>query len=611
MKFFRRIFLALAACAALAGAPALHAQSLNIDKGRLQQMVSQVKDANLRMQLQALLNQLPDKADKGTLQALATQVGQILRTAATNGTTPPPAGAAPKVLVLYDAPSGTAYDKLTFAYAIMMRNLLGHFDATVDLQPVQNYTAGTVNNYNATFYLGGSYDFQLPAAFLADAATTSSTLVWCKYNLWQLAWNPGYNFTATRGIQFNDLVGLNAQPSSGNPNPGFYDTVQYKGLNFVKYYQYDAARNVVNADPDLGSVTVTDATKASVVVPVLNSANSATLPYIVRSGNFWYVADMPFSFIGPRDRYLVFADLLHDMLGIDHAENHKALVRLEDVGAMVSVQTMKTLSDYLAKKRIPFSVAVIPRYVDAFGLYNGGVPQEIQLAQAKNLQTAVNYARGKGAELVMHGFTHQYDHMRNPNTGVSGDDFEFWNIVDNTPVAEDSVQWAYGRMSNGLTDMRAIGWNPIAWEPPHYQASANAAHAAQQVFSTTYMRAVYYTADQPNFFAAVSKDFSVGQFYPYAVGRDYYGERIIPENLGNIEYDISTIDPTSNYNYTADDIITNAQYAKVVRDGVASWFFHPFWLEPSLGTPGFQDFQKTIDGITALGFTWVAPSTVR
>jgi len=47
-----------------------------------------------------------------------------------------------------------------------------------------------------------------------------------------------------------------------------------------------------------------------------------------------------------------------------------------------------------------------------------------------------------------------------------------------------------------------------------------------------------------------------------------------------------------------------------VRDGFASFFFHPFWLEADLGTPGFADFQKTIDGISALGFTWMAPSQV-
>ena len=521
------------------------------------------------------------------------------------------APAGPRTLVLYDAPSGTEFDKLGFGYAIMLRNLLGHFDAQVDLKPVSAYTAGQVNDYDATFYLGASYDNPIPAAFLADASTTAKPLVWFKYNLWELAWNTAYNFQANRGIAFQDLRGMNAQPTAANPNPGFFDTVKYKGLDFVKYYAYDSAKNQINADPDIGVTAVTDPTRAAVQVTITDSATGEVAPYIVRSGNFWYVADMPFSFIGPRDRYMVLADILHDMLGIEHAENHRALVRLEDVGAMVSVESMKKLSDYLYGKHIPFSVAVIPHYRDPLGKYNDGVPQDVPLSQATNLRRSLDYATARGAELVMHGFTHQYDSMKNPNTGVSGDDYEFWNIVDNQPVPEDSTQWALNRLDTGLGELRDNGYRVVAWETPHYEASATCSRAFTQRFDTTYQRVVYFTADKPDFFAPVAKDFAVGQIFPYPVTTDYYGQRIVPEDLGNIEYDISTIDPTSNYNYTAQDIITNAKYAKVVRDGFASFFFHPFWLEPELGVPGFQDFQTTIDGITQLGYTWVSPSSVR
>lgn len=593
MQILHRFLAPLLACAALAGVSTAHAENRHgFDRDRLQQVVDKVQD---------YLKDLKAKKSGGT----------------TTTTTPAPAPATgttttpPKVLALYDAPSGTPWDKLGFAYTIMLRNLLGHFDAQVELLPVQQYTAGQVNNYTATFYLGASYDHPLPPAFLADAATTTKTLVWFKYNLWQLAWNTSYNFTANRGIQYNALRGMNAAPSASDPNPGFFDTVKYKDLDFVKYYQYDATRNVINADPDIGVVAVADPAKASSVVTVANTKTGETAPYIARSGNFWYVADLPFSFIGPRDRYLVFSDVLHDMLGIQHAESHKALIRLEDVGAMVSVQAMKQLSDYLSSKRVPFSIAVIPRYVDGLGTYNGGVRQEVHLSQATNLRTSLDYARARGAEMVMHGFTHQYGTMKNPHTSVSGDDYEFWNIVDNAPFPEDSASWVQGRLSTGLQDMRANGYNPIAWEAPHYHTSAITARTAPQLFSTTYQRVVYYTADKPNFFAPTNKDFSVGQFYPYVVRKDHYGQYVLPENLGNIEYDISTVDPTSNYNYTADDLLTNAKYARTVRDGFASFFFHPFWLEPTLGVPGFEDFKKTVEGITQLGYTWVAPSTLR
>jgi uncharacterized protein YdaL len=479
------------------------------------------------------------------------------------------------------------------------------------MKPVQQYTAGAVNNYTATFYMGALYDHQVPAAFLQDAVTTTKTVVWFKYNIWQLAWNSTYNFTAAKGIQFNGLRGLNAAPSSTNPNPGFFDTVKYKNLDFVKYYAYDGVRNVVNADPDMGWVGIADPAKATSVVPVHNPKTGETAPYIVRSGNFWYVADLPFSFIGPRDRYLVFIDQLYDMLGVPAPTTHKAMVRLEDVGAMVSVDAMKKLSDYLRSKNIPFSVAVIPRYVDGLGTYNGGVRQEVHLSQASNLRTALNYARNRGAEFVMHGFTHQYGTMKNPHTGVSGDDYEFWNIVDNQPFPEDSPSWVLGRLNQGIQDMKANNFPIVAWEAPHYHTSAITAKTVPQLFTTTYQRVVYYTGDKPNFWAPVAKDFAVGQFYPFVVRKDYYGQYVLPENLGNIEYDISAIDPTSNYNYTADDLILNAKYAKAVRGGFASFFFHPFWLEPNLGTPGFEDFKKTIEGITQLGFTWVAPSTLR
>ncbi len=516
--------------------------------------------------------------------------------------------AGPKVLALYDAPSGTEWDKLGSAYAIMLRNLLGHFNANVDLQPVASYTAGKVNDYDATFYLGSAYDHPLPAAFLADAATTTKKLVWFKYNIWQLAWNSAYNFQANRGITFQGLRGLNAAPSSTNPTPGFFDTVKYKNLDFVKYYTYDPARNAVNSDPDIGWTAVADPLKATVVVPVVNPKTAETAPYIIRNNNFWYVADLPFSFIGPRDRYLVFSDLLHDILGVQHAEVHHAMVRLEDVGALVSVQAMKTLSDYLRKQKVPYSIAAIPMYVDSLGAYNGGVPMTVPLSQATNLKRSLDYAVARGAEIVMHGYTHQYGRMKNPHTGVSGDDFEFWDIVNNKPVAEDSTEWVRNRLQSGITDFKANGYNPVAWEMPHYQGSAITSRTASTLFPTTYQRVVYYTADKPNFFAPVGKDFSVGQIFPFVIHKDYYGQRVLPENLGNIEYDISTIDPTSNYNYTAQDIITNAKYAKAVRDGFASFFFHPFWLEPELGTPGFADFKKTVEGITALGYTWIAPS---
>ncbi|MGN6703308.1 MAG: DUF2334 domain-containing protein, partial [Burkholderiaceae bacterium] len=313
-------------------------------------------------------------------------------------------------------------------------------------------------------------------------------------------------------------------------------------------------------------------------------------------------------YIGPRDRYLVAADLLHDILDSNHAVNHRAMVRLEDVDALVSRANMKKLTDYLYSKQIPFSIAVIPLYKDPLGKYNGGVPQTIPLSQAGTLKTALNYALPRGGEIVQHGYTHQYSNIPNRYTAVSADDFEFWDAVHDRLLPEDSFNWAYGRMAQGRSDLISNGYMPLAWETPHYQGSASANRAAAALYPKTYQRAVYYTADVPDYGAATGRDYEVGQFFPYVIDRDYYGQHILPENLGNIEYDISYIDPTSNIVYTWQDLYTNAQFGLAVRDGFGSFFFHPFWLDSSLNLPGFTDFTKIVTGLIQLGYTWTVPS---
>lgn len=567
-----------------------------------------------------------------------------LLVAMTRPSTVPSAQAATpiNVLVLYDAPPNTPYTNLGFAYAIMLRNLLGHWNTNVNLMPVQNYTAGMAQANQVTFYMGSYYNNPIPPAFLHDVMTTTTSVVWFKYNLWELAWdttdyaNP--TFTQKFGVQFNQLYGFNGNvyPSSSNPNPGFYDTVTYKGMSMVKYYAFNATTGAVSADPDIGITQVTDATKAKVLVNITDSQTSAVAPYVVQAGNFWYVADIPFSYIGPRDRYLAFCDLLHDIMGDSPStvSTHRAMVRFEDLNAYTTTSSMKKLTDYLYSVHVPFSMATIPVYTDPNGYYNGGVPETIPLANATGLRSALNYALKHGGKVVMHGYTHQYENVANIDNAVSGNDFEFWYAVNNTPTDDDSVQWAGGRLDAGLQQFTSNGYTPFAWEAPHYESSPLSIQAVPPRFTSTYQRVVYFACTN-NTYNSVTKlyntcsnsdlytlnstannhAFAVGQFFPYVINADYYGQRIIPENLGNIEYNICSVDPFSCLTYTWQDLYLNAQYAWVVRDGFASFFFHPFWIDSDMqGTAAsnaFHDFQSLVNGITKLGYQWVDASTVK
>ncbi|MEN2468907.1 DUF2334 domain-containing protein [Burkholderia sp. GS2Y] len=515
-------------------------------------------------------------------------------------------------LVLYDNPANDPYSKLGLMYSIMLRNLLGHFNATVDLVPIQNYTAGMVANHDVTFYIGDYYNNPIPTAFMSDVMTATKTVVWFKYNLWQLAWNTAYTFNQTYGFSFQGIAGLNTTPSSSNPNPGFYDTVTYKNLPMVKYYAYNASTGAINADPDVGLTQVVDATKAQALVTIKNSVSGATAPYVMRSGKLWYFADVPFSYIGPTDRYLVICDILHDILQTNAPVNHRALVRLEDLDAYTTTSSMTLLTNFLYSKRIPFTMATIPVYTDPNGYYNGGVPETIHLAQATGLKSALNYAIARGGSIVMHGYTHQYDSTPNLQNAVSGSDYEFWFAVQNRPVDEDSIPWAEARMAAGVLEFTTNGYKIVGWAAPQYQMSPNAAAATAITFPTTFQRAVYYTATNPQLgTGAANQDFSAGQFFPYIINSDYYGERIIPENMGSIQYNICNIDPFSCITYTWQTLITNAQYGLAVRDGFASFFFHPYWLEPELGLPAYKDFQSLVNGITNLGYKFVDGTTAK
>jgi uncharacterized protein YdaL len=514
--------------------------------------------------------------------------------------------------VLYDYRPNDQYGKLGKVYAIMLRNLIGHFTTDVTLADVSTYQAGQALGYDVVFYLGAYYDNPVPSSFLADIGQMSGTLVWIRNNIWQLAWDPAYQFTDWSGIIFGGLVGMNSAPSPTNPEPGFFDTVQYKGLAFPKFFDYDEATNTILADPLLGATFVADQVKAEIVVEVSNSVTGQVLPWAIRSDKFWYLADMPFSYIGPRDRYLVFSDLLHDIFGIDDTTPPRAMIRLEDVNALSTRWSLNTLSDYFDSAGVPFSIALIPIYLDPYGLYNNGAPVEIRLTDqhpdAATLRNSVSYAQTRGGSIVMHGVTHQYGALLNPYNGVSGNDFEFWDIVNNSalPGLETTAQ-VLDRLDTGLAELSGAGITPFAWEVPHYHASPVASQAFPQRFARTYQRAVYCTEDHPVFSAG---DYCAGQFFPYEIQSDYYGQMIIPENLGNIEYDISDIDPTSNVTYTWQDLLKNAEYALVVRGVYGSFFFHPFWLEPDLGTPGLADLQCLINGMNALGYTWVSAEDI-
>ena len=82
------------------------------------------------------------------------------------------------------------------------------------------------------------------------------------------------------------------------------------------------------------------------------------------------------------------------------------------------------------------------------------------------------------------------------------------------------------------------------------------------------------------------------------IQKDLYGYKIIPENIHNIEDA-----PNAGYRplFPA-DTIRFAKKLKVVRDGVASFFYHPYLQAGYL--------QQIVEGLEAEGYQFVGAPTL-
>lgn len=496
----------------------------------------------------------------------------------------PGAASSQKTLVLYDTTGQWGW--LGEAYAVNAANLVSHGSAYT-LAPVSSYVVGEMTGYTGVVYVGSTYNEPIPTSFLDDVLAGSRPVIWMGDNIWQLS---------ARSVNFTTQYGF---------SPGYFDftatpTVTYKGM-------------ALNRDPlasasGLLPTTITDPTKATVLA-VANRADGSSLNWATKGANLTYIGELPFSYVGATDRYFAAADLVTLLANPTTTNPKRALVRLEDVSPKNDPAELKNVINYLYNAKVPFSINVIPLYLDPKGYYNNGVPESITLAQAPALVTVLKYALTHGGTLIMEGYTHQYSNINNPYTGVSGDDFEFYlshvdatnTVIYDGPVPVDSATWAQGRITAGKKLFTAVQLPvPTTFLPPHYGASAIDYTVFASNFTARYDRGLYFGGWCAGGACGTGKpDYTklYGQYFPFLV-RDIYGSPVIPEALGDIE-----LVPYNNHPVRLPaDVLASAKGLSVVTGGVQSFFY-----DPTLGT---SYLTQVVTGIKALGYTFVAASTV-
>jgi uncharacterized protein YdaL len=521
----------------------------------------------------------------GVVMTVAASLGAgVLNADAAIGTTAPlagksgkaaPGGGTANTLVLYDTTG--EYGWLGEVYATQTANLSSHFGSWT-AAAVGTYKAGDLSAYTAVIYLGSTYDEPLPAAFLVDVAATSKPVTWVYDNIWQL----------TKATDFSAKYGFTS---------GLFDLA---GVTEVGYKGRKLTRDTANK-AGIMNLSITDPAKVTTLATAVRS-DGTTFPWAVRSGNFTYVGEIPFSYVSHDDRYLIFSDLLFDALAPKTAERHRGLVRIEDVGPDADPAELRAVADYLFAQGVPFSVAVYPRYRDPNN--TTGLGKDFTLLNRPKVVAALKYMQTKGGTLLEHGYTHQYSTVANPYDGVSANDFEFYaahidssnNVVYDGPVPVDSAIWAANRVVSSELLFTAAGLGrPSTFEFPHYAGSVVDYQTVNSLFGKRYDRGLYF----PGVLTGAKPDYTrqFGQFFPYSV-RDVYGSVVIPENIGNVEPE-----PFNNHPPRLPaDILASADRNLVVRDGLASFFYHPY-----LGT---AYLQTLITGIKAQGYTFVSGDSV-
>jgi len=520
-----------------------------------------------------------------------------------------------KVIILYDFVG--PYAITGKSNAILLENLLGHFNVKIVSKPASDYVSGEMKSAIATFYIGSTYSVlsyynegtkgsNAYQAFYKDIATTNKPVIWMNYNLQFLedAWNKnnwgntnmaeklGIKFQYTFPIKFNRVK--------------YKNTELYKGV--VPFATPGAAISTCLNEGDnryacaleLTRIDIVDANKTQVYATAYSTFDSSVpeTPYITKASNLWFVGDVPFSYMSEEDRYLAFSDLLHDMTGIMHKEKHVALMRLEDVDARTSLADLNAIAELTREKNVFFSVATIAQYEDPLGIENNGIATRESLAGSQIGARLKELYDQKRIAVIAHGYTHQAGNFQNPYNGLSGDDFEFMRVVQNAddsysylyPTWNDSGLYAYIRLRAAKNIFKNIGIKPFAWEAPHYMAGPNQYRAIKELFPVQYARLLYYPSEKS---IDITKKYNfIGQFFPFVIRKDIYGYTIIPENIHNIEDA-----PNAGYRgLTSDDIVRFAKKLSIVRDGVASFYYHPY-----LGT---AELIKVIDGIRAEGYTF-------
>lgn len=516
--------------------------------------------------------------------------------------------------------SANDQDYIGAIHARMFSNLMGAFPNWENKRiSVRTYRAGDMDSCDVVFYIATHFSLEIPKSFLEDIVEAShhKNVIWMNYKFDKFvhAFERGHMGPGIFPFLADRLDQPLRTPTPKMTDPGFYRYFDYKGETFEKLARWDYFSNRFMSSPELTKIEIVNPrARVDILATARHSelkdknGKPLTMPYAVRTpidqGALWYFADSPFSYVHYEDRYLILCDLMWDILGEKAPDGPLgALVRIEDVNPSQNSKDLRWAIDYMASEKVPFALAVIPYYANMFGTgFTDRKPVVEPSYLHKDFVGSLRYAKAMGGELVWHGVYHQAGDLLSGFDGTSGPDYEFWLYPEDKPIPADSPDFVLDQLEKGEQVFEKIGIRPVAWEVPHYASSALDSVLFGKLFQWNYHRSLYFWSDvktdapltakhrmfdcttpecrQERRELARKTDVKVydnrfaGQPVPYRVFKDSYGQALIPETLGMIDYVFYT-DHTWRPVSNVEDLLRRAKKLRVVRGSFASFFWHP------------------------------------
>ncbi|MCZ8523524.1 MULTISPECIES: polysaccharide deacetylase family protein [Paenibacillus] len=291
--------------------------------------------------------------------------------------------------------------------------------------------------------------------------------------------------------------------------------------------------------------------------------------FSISGGDAYYASDnlyAPFS--------LCLGEGLAEFFGKPAGGSPNAYIRLEDVHPMSDPALLKETGDYLADRGIPFMIAVIPVYTNAETL------KQYHLSDSPELVEVLQHLQERGGSIALHGYTHQY------RATETGEGFEFWDVVNNTPIwgpSDDNIpvkqrhefasqedysryvkereqfeeSYIVTRIESGIHELAQLGLYPLAFEAPHYTMSPHGYEILARYFN--------YILGQVQI---SGEDWEHMGVTPYPTSPSYlHGMTLLPETLGY--YDNESLSPEADLDKKIDRML-------LIQGGTLGMFYHPY-----------------------------------